>query len=69
MNSRKEQDTRIRAQDYTWNPREEATRGVVVRRGKLIQFFMPYTEVPKLIERLTGLLEDYNHEITEEVGP
>lgn len=69
MNSRKAQDTRIRAQDYTWNPRDEATRGVVVRRGQFIQFFMPYTEVPKLIEKLTGLLEDYHRENTEEVGP
>lgn len=69
MNPQKQQDTRIRAYDYTWNPREEATRGVVVRRGKLIQFFMPYTEVPKLIDRLTGLLEDYHREAGEEARP
>lgn len=65
MNSRQGYDTRIRAQDYTWNPREEATRGIVVRRGQLIQFFIPYTDVPKLAEKLIDLLEDYKREVAE----
>ncbi|MUN55323.1 hypothetical protein GMA10_08900 [Kocuria koreensis] len=62
MRHEREKDTRIRVRDYTWNPREEATRGVVIMRGQYIQAFIPYQHVAAFSDRMIDLLETYENE-------
>ncbi|WP_126855900.1 hypothetical protein [Kocuria sp. HSID16901] len=59
MRHEREKDTRIRVRDYTWNPREEATRGVVIMRGQYIQCFIPYDEVATYADKMIDLLETH----------
>lgn len=64
MRHEREKDTRIRVRDYTWNPREEATRGVVIMRGQYIQVFIPYEKLPQLMQVMLELAEAHANERT-----